>query len=133
MKYNVGIKNDSEDKEYVILYIDLPTGQVSWHIPRRELIGKFPEYNGSWDGHQIEAKIERVEEYIKKDVEKNKFWQITLNDEGETSIYFEDIKIDKYNNAICRNQITIATDGVKNVTKYEMIVKNWISMEEVEI
>ena len=133
MKYNVGIKNDSEDKEYVILYIDLPTGQVSWHIPRRELIGKFPEYNGNWDGHQIETKIERVEEYIKKDVEKKKLWLITLDDEGETSIYFEDVKIDKYNNAICRNQITIATDGVKNVTKYEMIVKNWISMEEVEI
>ena len=69
MKYNVGIKNDSEDNEYVILYIDLPTGQVSWHIPKRELIGEFPEYQEEWDGHQIETKIERVEKYIKNEVE----------------------------------------------------------------
>ncbi len=66
--YNVGIKDDKEDKDYVILYIDLPTGQVSWHIPKRELIGKFPEYNGNWDGHDTKSKIERVEEYIKSEV-----------------------------------------------------------------
>jgi hypothetical protein len=66
MEYNVGIKDDKEDKDYVILYIDLPTGQVSWHIPKKELIGKFPEYNGNWDSHDTKSKIERVVEYIKR-------------------------------------------------------------------
>jgi hypothetical protein len=30
-----------------ILYIDLPTGQVSFHCPER---GDGPDYAGSWDG-----------------------------------------------------------------------------------
>jgi hypothetical protein len=64
--YNVGIKDDKEDKQYVILYIDLPTGQVSWHIPRKEIVGKFPQYSGDWDKHDTKSKVKRVVKYIKQ-------------------------------------------------------------------
>lgn len=30
-----------------VLYVELPTGQVSFHAPSR---GKGPDYNGEWDG-----------------------------------------------------------------------------------
>ncbi len=58
---NVGIK---QDKEWPILYIDFPTGQVSWHIPAAELVRALPEYNGKWDGHDLEEKRKRIKEFL---------------------------------------------------------------------
>ena len=60
---NVGIK---QDKEWPILYVDLPTGQASWHIPASELVGEFPEYKGKWDGHDLDQKRGRIKEFIAK-------------------------------------------------------------------
>lgn len=37
-----------------VVYIDLPTGQVSWHIP-------FYPY--PWDGHSTPEKYERIRRY----------------------------------------------------------------------
>ena len=59
--YKVGIKDDSK---WPILYIDLPTGQVSWHIPKKELIGDWPIYQGKWDGHDLETKRNRLKAYM---------------------------------------------------------------------
>lgn len=59
--YNIGIK---DDPEWPILYIDLPTGQVSWHIPRNELIGTYPKYTGKWDGHDVEEKRNRLIKFL---------------------------------------------------------------------
>lgn len=45
------------------VYIDLPTGQASWHFHNSEL-GMFldlPFYRGVWDGHTTEQKYERIE------------------------------------------------------------------------
>ena len=47
----VGVREREE--EWSILYIDLPTGQVSWHIPKKEMIGDWPIYEGKWDGHDL--------------------------------------------------------------------------------
>ena len=49
--FRYGWKQDTtvvfgEDPSWV-LYVDLPTGQVSFHSPTR---GKGPEYAGEWDG-----------------------------------------------------------------------------------
>lgn len=33
----------------VVIYVDLPTGQVSFHTSTR---GKGPDYPGKWDGHR---------------------------------------------------------------------------------
>lgn len=51
-----------------IVYIRLPTGQVSWHIHKSEL-GLFrllPSRAsvGTWDGHTVEEKYDRLERYV---------------------------------------------------------------------
>lgn len=62
--YRAGIKQDieAEDGWKHTIYVDLPNGQVSWHIPDSELplFGFLPEYEGEWDGHQTPEKYERV-------------------------------------------------------------------------
>lgn len=43
-------------------YIDLPTGQASWHFHDREswLFEHLPSYEKPWDGHTTEEKYERL-------------------------------------------------------------------------
>ncbi|MCL4341275.1 MAG: hypothetical protein M1431_04170 [Candidatus Thermoplasmatota archaeon] len=59
--YTTGIK---DDLEWPILYIDLPTGQVSWHIPKNEILADFQEYKGKWDGHCVEEKRNRIIKFL---------------------------------------------------------------------
>lgn len=44
------------------VYIDLPTGQASWHYHDREayLFEGLPLYEGEWDGHTTEEKYRRI-------------------------------------------------------------------------
>lgn len=44
------------------VFIDLPTGQVSWHFHDREasLFDGLPPYEKPWDGHTTPEKYERV-------------------------------------------------------------------------
>lgn len=51
-----------DEKWHGIVYIDLPTGQVSWHFhdDHAPLFASLPEYDGTWDGHDIEEKYRRV-------------------------------------------------------------------------
>lgn len=44
------------------VYIDLPTGQASWHFHDREahLFDGLPDYSSEWDGHTTEEKYQRV-------------------------------------------------------------------------
>lgn len=44
------------------VYIDLPTGQVSWHFhdSHAELFAHLPEYTGEWDGHTTDEKYARL-------------------------------------------------------------------------
>jgi len=46
-----GIVPDWESDAWVIAYIELPTGQVSWHLPA---------YEGTYDGHTTVEKYQRV-------------------------------------------------------------------------
>ena len=62
--YNVGIR---ENGDWPILYIDLPTGQVSWHISKTDIAGIFPEYQKEWDNHDVETKRKRLMKYIKNE------------------------------------------------------------------
>lgn len=65
--YRVGISKDSDAEEgwSNVIYIDLPTGQVSWHVHEREmfLFDFLPEYNEEWDGHDTVEKYRRVLTY----------------------------------------------------------------------
>ena len=59
--YRVGVK---DDPEWPILYIDLPTGQVSWHLPSSELVRNFPSYIGEWDRHDVMEKRRRIIRFL---------------------------------------------------------------------
>lgn len=57
--YPVGISWDSADDPELdgfraVVYIELPTGQVSWHMP---------EHGQPWDGHSTEEKHARIRAY----------------------------------------------------------------------
>lgn len=47
------------------VYIDLPTGQASWHYhdSQAHLFAHLPPYAGTWDGHTTEQKYERIAGY----------------------------------------------------------------------
>lgn len=51
-----------DPKWHGCVYIDLPTGQVSWHFHDSEafLFEGLPPYRGEWDGHTTEQKYERL-------------------------------------------------------------------------
>jgi len=44
------------------VYIDLPTGQVSWHFhdSQAHLFADLPPYQGKWDGHDTPEKYRRL-------------------------------------------------------------------------
>lgn len=49
-----------------IVFVDLPTGQVSWHIhdSQMPLFTGLPYYAGTWDGHTTEEKYKRLEAFV---------------------------------------------------------------------
>lgn len=51
-----------EPEWFTVLYIDLPTGQVSWHLHDQEvpLFARLPPYDPSWDGHSTPEKYDRL-------------------------------------------------------------------------
>lgn len=60
----VGIAPDPAEPGWPVVYINLPTGQVSWHIPSDELVSQLPSYQHSWDGHSSDEKQERVRRFL---------------------------------------------------------------------
>lgn len=49
-----GIRIDPKEPEWPVAFIELPTGQVSWHLP---------QHPNEWDGHDTEEKYRRCREY----------------------------------------------------------------------
>ena len=55
--------DESWDNEWRnIIFIELPSGQVSWHFHDSELplFNWLAQYEGAWDGHTTEEKYQRV-------------------------------------------------------------------------
>ena len=55
--------DDQEGPDWPIVFIDLPTGQVSWHVHKDDLVNLFswlPQYGGEWDGHSTVEKYNRL-------------------------------------------------------------------------
>jgi hypothetical protein len=54
---------DPSAPDFTVVYIDLPSGQVSWHIPDAEM-DQFPPLPlrdpTGWDGHDTDEKYRRV-------------------------------------------------------------------------
>ena len=57
LNYPVGMGTDNKNPGVSVAYIELPTGQISWHMPND---------NNIWDGHSTEEKDKRIEEFLKK-------------------------------------------------------------------
>lgn len=52
-KAGTGIDSSTNEDEWrVVLYVDTPNGQVSWHIAPVDqyLLKDIPAYEGAWDG-----------------------------------------------------------------------------------
>ena len=60
--YQIGIRNREDD--WPILYVELPTGQVSWHIPKDEIVALLPDYPGEWDSHDLKEKRDRLRRFL---------------------------------------------------------------------
>lgn len=50
-----GVRIDPIEPEWPAIYIELPTGQVSWHLPVHAV---------AWDGHTTEEKYARIAKFI---------------------------------------------------------------------
>lgn len=48
-----GFRIDYANPEWPVAFIELPTGQVSWHMPEHPI---------PWDGHTTEEKYERCKQ-----------------------------------------------------------------------
>lgn len=54
--FDTGIGFDPDEDDYPVVYIELPTGQVSWHMP---------EHITPWDGHSTEEKYARCQAFTR--------------------------------------------------------------------
>lgn len=50
-----GVGYDPTDPRPVVVYLDLPSGQVSWHLPA---------HSNPWDGHTTAEKYRRVAAFV---------------------------------------------------------------------
>lgn len=58
---------DPEYPDWPIVYIDLPTGQVSWHISPEDwwVCANIPRRHGAiWDGHSTDEKYGRIRQLM---------------------------------------------------------------------
>ena len=55
--YPVGVRIDPGAPEWPVIYIELPTGQVSWHMP---------QHQSNWDGHDTDEKYRRISAFIER-------------------------------------------------------------------
>jgi len=61
----VGFREDESlhsPQDWPVLFVDLPTGQVSWHLSAedRRIAADIGHYDGAWDGHDTEEKYRRL-------------------------------------------------------------------------
>lgn len=55
LEFEAGFRIDPADPKWPVAYIELPTGQVSWHMP---------EHKRAWDNHTTPDKFKRINEYL---------------------------------------------------------------------
>lgn len=59
----IGIDEKEEEGWQHVIYVDLPTGQCSWHIPDFQLehFSHLDIIDVEYDGHTTEEKYQRIE------------------------------------------------------------------------
>ena len=64
--YSVGLGVDTQEPDWPVLIVTLPDGsQVSWHLPKDELVGRWPFHPWGWDGHDLEMKRKRIGDFLR--------------------------------------------------------------------
>ena len=53
--YKAGFRIDPKEPEWPVAFIELPTGQISYHLA---------QHNAAWDGHTTEQKRLRLLEFV---------------------------------------------------------------------
>ncbi|MHA1168738.1 MAG: hypothetical protein ACTSRU_13000 [Candidatus Hodarchaeales archaeon] len=66
--YKAGVRIDPDEPEWPVVYIELPTGQISWHCI---------QYEADYDGHSTEEKYERIGRFCSMEV------KIPLSSDGK--------------------------------------------------
>jgi hypothetical protein len=64
--YRVWMGTDSKEPDWPVLFIELPTGQVSYHLPRSEIVIKLEPEAAPWDGHSTDEKWRRIRLYLEQ-------------------------------------------------------------------
>jgi hypothetical protein len=61
--HRAGFGVDPAEPDWPVLYIDLPSGQVSWHLTAddRAMAPDIGAYEGTWDGHDTAEKYRRLD------------------------------------------------------------------------
>lgn len=66
--YGVGVGDDPSEPGWPVVYIETPEGQLSWHVPKEEVI--LPDQcradKPEWDGHTTEEKQERIRRLLRE-------------------------------------------------------------------
>ncbi|MBD1995310.1 hypothetical protein H6G00_01525 [Leptolyngbya sp. FACHB-541] len=62
LKLTIGLGADPKEPEWPVVFLELPSGQVSWHVPMSEIdnFSFLGAYFYGWDGHTTEEKYDRV-------------------------------------------------------------------------
>jgi hypothetical protein len=83
------------------VYIDLPTGQVSWHFhdSHAHLFEDLPQYDGKWDGHDTPEKYRRLAALSYKGVEPKPHFDHVAGGKPEADTRFEDLVRDRFRNS----------------------------------
>ena len=92
--WNVGVgRHPDSDATWendwrTIVFVDLPTGQASWHFhdSERELLSRLQPYAPGWDGHSTPEKYERVNKALPT-VEAVAVRAERLRDEKSLNVY----------------------------------------------
>lgn len=54
--YEAGVRVDPDNPAWPVVYLELPEGQVSWHMPQHPVV---------WDGHTTTEKYQRIAEFVR--------------------------------------------------------------------
>lgn len=55
--YQVGMRVNDSELQWPVVFIELPTGQVSWHMP---------QHDRPFDGHSTQEKFARIDAWLEQ-------------------------------------------------------------------
>lgn len=60
--------DDVNEEEWAVVWIDLGTGQVGWHVPEEMIPGWLPKKDPEYDGYTTEEKNDRIKKLLRIDM-----------------------------------------------------------------